>query len=312
MSKLIRAAFYRYFHSILFYVCLALSLISAAVFSYAVGRDKEMYAGLLLLQSLIYAVLLSVTVGGEASGGCKNKIIYGYSRLQIYFSELIAACTVVSGIYLFYIIFSFLFNISTVSQTPVSLIMQSLLGFYCISLCICALCVFISFTSGKTIAAAIICVILVFGIYITWEPTETILNKAEYFTVYTPKNAMGGEPAFQGVRNPDDEDMIEVKQKNPEYVGGFARKLLVLYRDLNPYCQLKRYNAVLRPYFYTEEERRHANGLISPYLIDAGYLDTDITEDEQKFLDTAPLYPLAVTAVTVPLGALLYRKKKFR
>ncbi len=312
MSKLIRAAFYRYFHSILFYVCLALSLISAAVFSYAVRRDKEMYAGLLLLQSFVYAVLLSVTVGGEASGGCKNKIIYGYSRLQIYFSELVAASAVVSGIYLFYIIFSFLFNISTVSQTPVSLIMQSLLGFYCILLCICALCVFISFASGKTIAAAIICVILVFGIYITWEPTETVLNKAEYFTFYTPKNAMGGEPAFQGVRNPDDEDMIEVKQKNPEYVGGFARTLLVLYRDLNPYCQLKRYNSVLRPYFYTEEERSHANGLISPVLIEAGYLDTDITEDEQKFLNAAPLYPLAVTAVLVPSGALLYRKKKFR
>lgn len=172
---------------------------------------------------------------------------------------------------------------------------------------------FISFTSGKTIAAAIICVILVFGVYITWEPTETVLNKAEYFTVYTPKNAMGGEPAFQGERNPDDEDMIEVKQKNPEYVGGFARTLLVLYRDLNPYCQLKRYNSVLRPYFYTDEERSYANGLIfSPHLIEAGYLDTDITEDEQKFLNAAPFYPLAVTAVLVPSGALLYRKKKYR
>ena len=312
MSKLIRAAFYRYSHNVLFYVCLALSIISAAVFSYAVRRDKEMYAALLLVQSLIYAVLLSVIVGCEASGGCKNKIIYGYGRTQIYFSELIAACAVVTGFYFIYILISFIFNISTAPQTPVSLILQAVFGFYCISLCLCVICVFISFVSGKTIAAAIICVILVFGIYITWEPTETVLNKAEYFTVYTPKTDTGEEPVLQGEKNPDDEDMIELKQKNPEYVGGFARTLLVLYRDLNPYCQLKRYNSVLRPYFYTDEERRHANGLISPHLIEAGYLDMNISEDGQKFLDAAPLYPLSVIAVFVPSGALLYRKKKFR
>ena len=105
MPDLIRAEFSRLFKSRVFYVCLAVSggIPLFRVFSrslmmdsmdsyYSNQRSQGVQNLMFLFIGLISAVFISLFIGREIKDGTvRNKIVCGYTRQEIYFSELIVS-----------------------------------------------------------------------------------------------------------------------------------------------------------------------------------------------------------------------------
>ena len=297
MIKLFRASLFRYFHSVLFWICFALSVVFAVIFAVYTFDDNAFFAA-----TAVMAVMISVSVGGELGGQCKNKIIYGYGRTVIFFSELLCSFCVVSAGFAVYSAIFFVCNAAIITNMPAEVILKTALGFYLISLSLCALFVFICSASAKKTVSAILCLLTLFAMYIASGRIMTALSVSEYVTIYTVPQGenIPAPPSGEGVAPGAPLDGYEAhREKNPNYIDGTARSLLILCRDINPFSQLARYSSIAAPYLLTD-------GQLAEYMADPltpdgikSRFDRTVTEEKRKFLNTAPLYGLSVVLLYV-------------
>ena len=318
MLKLIRASLYRYVHNRLLYVLFALLAVSSVLFALYIRESNGLSFYIFIFYNVGLAVLISLTVSGEICGCAKNKIICGKSRIKVYFSELISAYAVVSVCFLAGAAVSAAVNTGFVSRTPVSLALKVIMGFYLITLSSCSVFVFFSAVGGRKVVSVILCVIFVFSSALAKGLVEDWLRQPEYTVYYTGvwREAETDENGSVYELDPEKDDITEVKRKNPEYLGSPLRELVACLNRTNPFYDIDQYQSILEPYIYSDERIKE---LTEDYHTDSAYYAVSYqrrfvreeTEEENRFLLTAPLCSLAVTALSVAAGALIFRKKKF-
>lgn len=296
MPKLIRAGFFRYFHSTVFWVCGGLSAVLAFLFGYRLCRNVCLDEHWFFFATVVFAVLLSLSVGGEVSGTAKNKIVKGYSRTQIFFSEWLVACAIVSIFFVLYLVMAFLLNTAILSHTPLSLTVQCIVGFYSIALTLTTVYLSLVCMIAKKTVAVIVCFVLSFGVYFTSFTVADRLNNREFNKVGTLGE--NGEWEFS-------------LEKNPEYVEEPVRSVLSFYLNVNPYGQRSVYEDIVYPYLFRDGAweaalEATANTTGNEHLL------REISPEEQRFLDLAPLYTVAPIPLFVLAGWLSFRKKELK
>ena len=318
MLKLIRASLYRYVHNRLLYVLFALLAVSSVLFALHIRERNGLSFYIFIFQNVVLSVLISLTVSGEICGCAKNKIICGKSRIKVYFSELISAYTVVSVCFLAGTAVSAAVNTGFVGRTPVSLALKVITGFYLITLSSCSVFVFFSAVGGRKVISVVLCVIFVFSSALAKGLFEDRLRQPEYNVYYTGswREAETDENGGVYERDPEKDDVTEIKQKNPEYLSSPFREFVICLNRMNPFYDIDQYQSILEPYIYSDEKIKE---LAENYHTDAWYYAESYqrrfvreeTDEENGFLMTAPLYSLAVIALSVAAGAIIFRKKKF-
>ncbi len=295
MLKLIRAGFFRYIHSTVFKVCTLLTAIFAALFSYSAMKASSLNEIWFVFGTLMIAVLITFTVGSETSSCIKNKLAAGYTKTQIYFSEIVLANIFALIYYVVFFVFFVAGNFYITEHTPPLLSLQAALGFAAMAVLLASVFASVAcMISGKS-APSVVCLILVIVLTITSSVAADALKEKEFFKVGS--NQSGKWEYWE--------------EKNPKYIDEPLRSVLELYRDTNPYGQRTEYERILVPFLYDDEAWERAKEATAD-TIGNDFLMREISEDEQKYLNRTPFVTLAPAPVFILLGWLVFKKKEFK
>ena len=295
MIKLLRAGFFRYFHSTVFKICSLLTIVFSILFSYSTYSDSNLNEIWFMFGTLMIAVLITFTIGNEASSHIKNKIVAGYTKTQIYFSEIILANIFALIFFIVFFISFIVGNLYILGHTPILLSVQTILGFVSMVLLLASVFASLSCIISSKTAPSIVCLILVIVLTITNSMVVNLLKEEEFFKVGSTESGK----------------WEQWEEKNPRYIDEPLRSVLIFYRDINPYGQRAEYESILIPFLYDDESWEQAKEA-TEHTIGNEFLRREISEEEQKYLNKAPVIMISPLPVFIILGWLIFRKKEFK
>ena len=297
MFKLLHAGFFRYLHSTAFKVCTLCTFLLGILFAYRLSNAVELNEYCFLGEIAVLTILITLSVGTEMQSGIRPKLVCGYRRTTIFFSELILADLMVTLFFGIFLILSLALNIPIIGHLPVGGMLGCVLGFYVMAISLASGLAALSCVLTFKVISAVICLILAMAMYLSSYSFAVMLD-AEEFLEY-------------GTHDPETQEMITVREENPDYVHEPWRSLMTVYLRVNPYGQRAEYEELLFPFLFDDDAWARAKEATAN-TIGNQHLERVISEEEQRFLRTAPLCSLG-PALCVVLGSwLIFRKKSFR
>lgn len=295
MRDLLRSGFFRYTHSSVFKVCTALCIAFAALFSHRLYRAVEFNEFCFMAASVIFAVLITLSVGNETSKCIRNKIPTGHTRAQVYFSELILANLFVLAYFVIFLVFSLAFNFRLLPHIPARLALGAAFGFLGMALLFANVFAALTCMIASKTASVIVCLVLVIAMFLSSEQVSDMLDQSEFNKLGHAEN--GGE-------------MVYYYEENPDYVHEPWRSILTFYRDANPYGQRWEYVEIMEPFLYDDESWERAKEATAN-TIGNYHLKREVSADEQKFLNRTPLALLTPIPFFIVGGWFVFRKRSF-
>lgn len=310
MARLLRAGIRRYFHSLVFW----LAVVVTIVVSFDAGRRARVYAvddSCVLYLFLTIAVVISWIVGREAAeGGFRNKIIIGHTKGRIFFSELIlgAAFSLVLAVIFFSIFFAI--NHYVLAHFPVDLIIIMILDCVLAGICLTAMLATLCCIITNRIASAIINILLVFAIFLGTNEIEHALLQPEYFESYSSTLEQWTDE--QGNIHYEEhkiEDSVQ-KTENPAYIDEPLRTVYKVVCSVSPYGHISEHIVSTYDWFgydYTDPLNKQSWENTAKEIS-----ANEISEEDYESATINILY-CAIFLVTVHLiGYLIFRKKDLR
>ena len=295
MVNLLRSGFFRYLHSTIFKVCSVLTLVIAVLFSYGIYCAAELNEIWFVFGTITLAILITFMIGTETSKCIRNKIPTGYTRTQIYFSELILANIFVVLFFIVFFVAAVCLNVRLLSHIPLKLAFQVVFGFLCMALLLADVVASLSCMISTKTVSAIVCLVMITVLFITSTIAVSMLDEPEFYTIGS--NEIG--------------EWVWWEEKNPRYVEEPCRSVLTFYRDANPYGQRAEYDEILVPFLYCDEAWEKAMESTAD-TIGNDFLKREISENEQNYLNSIPFSILAPIPFFIFGGWLVFRKKSFR
>ena len=295
MLNLLRAGFFRYLHSTAFKICSSLTVVFAALFSWRAYKATELNELWFMFGTLMITVLITFVVGNETSSCIKNKLAAGYTKTQVYFSEIILANIFALIYFSVFFVFFVVGNFYIIEHTPLFISFQVVFAFAAMTLLLASVfCSIACAISSKTVPS-IVCLVLVIVLSITSLVVVEALNITEFQKFATDKNG----------------EWVYWQEKNPNYVDEPLRSLLTFYRDVNPYGQCAEYEKILLPFLYYDEKWEEAKEA-TKNTIGNDFLKREISDVERKYLIKTPFVTLIPIPVFVIAGWLIFKKKEFK
>lgn len=232
---------------------------------------------------IVTAILVGSFVGTEYSNGTmKNKLTVGFSRTAIYFSSLIVCTSAVLMIHFVWLAIIILGGVIIFGQFVLSAgSVTTLILISCFSLSAFAaffvlVCILITSKSTGAVTAVILSFLMLPVAYsLHWALTDKEFIFPEY--TYFIENEDGTET-----------EVVSEAERNPNYIGGTKRKILVAIHDLLPSNQV---------FQLCYDDPSINQRVIVP-----------VTDHNIKF----PLYSLSLVAVVTAAGVLLFRRKDLK
>lgn len=295
MFNLLRSGFFRYLHSTIFKVCSVLTLAIAVLFSYGIYRAAELNEIWFVFGTITLAILITFMIGTETSKCIRNKIPTGYTRTQIYFSELILANIFVVLFFIVFFVAAVCLNVRLLSHIPLKLAFQVVFGFLCMALLLANIVASLACVISAKTAASIVCLVMITVLFITSTIVVSMLD----------------EPKFHRMGSNESGEWVWWEEKNTRYVDEPWRRVLTFYRDANPYGQRAEYDEILTPFLYSDEYWKKAMEATAD-TIGNDFLKREISENEQNYLNSIPFSILAPIPFFIFGGWLVFRKKSFQ
>ena len=234
MARLLRANFARLWKTKSFWVCMIISVglgLANFLTSYSVNADCAKTLGAELMSDgsnifLFTSIFAALFLGTDYSNGTiRNKLVIGHTRIEIYFSNLIA--TAAGGLILlasewFVVLVTGVCLGGGIGMAAEELLLKMLI---CIAAIIAVSAIFtllgMLFTSKSTIVT--ITLVMTFVLIIGAAMIEALLAEPEYVTSFfmTDGEVTQGEP-----------------EPNPMYVSGAKREILKTVNDVLPSGQI--------------------------------------------------------------------------
>lgn len=297
MLKLLHAGFFRYLHSTAFKVCTLFTILLGILFALRLSNAVELNEYWFFSETAVLVILITLSVGTEMQSGIRPKLVCGYRRTTIFFSELILADLMVTLFFGIFLILSLVLNLPILGHLPVGALLLCVLGFYVMAISLASGLAALSCVLTSKVISAVVCLVLAMALYLSSDVFAVMLD-AEEFLEY-------------GACDPETQEMITIQEENPDYVHEPWRSLMAAYLRVNPYGQRADYEEILFPFLFDDDAWERAKEATAN-TIGNQHLERVISEEEQRFLRTAPLCSLG-PALCVVLGSwLIFRKKSFR
>lgn len=253
MSNLLRAEFSRLFHNLLFWLCIAVSILlgiglvglryldvvsyqniyASMTASYLSVDDLLFVGGIYLI--FVSATFIGVFQGTEYSEGTlRSKIITGHKRHHILLSKLIVCYTACSIYHLLYIFPSLLSGMILLNGTMLGakIIFTNTLISLCAVLALASILVFCTILAQNKAIGAVTCLLLTIIMLFSAMSIDQKLRAPEYYEAYSFIDEESG-------------DVIYVpREKNAKYLSGIKRQIYSLLNDMLPVSQLYRVGTV--------------------------------------------------------------------
>ncbi|MBQ4047257.1 MAG: hypothetical protein IJC93_02675 [Clostridia bacterium] len=295
MVNLLRSGFFRYMHSTIFKVCSVLTVVIAFLFSYRIYKAAELNEFGFVFGTITFAILITFMIGIETSKCIRNKIPTGYTKTQIYFSELILANIFVILFFIVFLVVAVCLNVRLLSHTPLKLVLQAIFGFFCMALLFANVVASLTCMISAKTASTIACLVMIIVLFLTSTIVAEMLD----------------EPKFHRLGSNESGEWVHWEEKNPNYVDEPWRSVLTFYRDANPYGQRAEYDEILVPFLYSDASWEKAMEETAG-TIGNDFLKREISETEQDYLNRIPFTLMAPIPFFVLGGWVVFRKKSFK
>ena len=282
MLKLLRSGMHRYLKSTLFFICFA----AAVIIGFASGidtRDERTFNNVYTVFSfMVYAVLISLTVGREFSmGGFRNKLIAGYTKTQIFFSEYLLALMCCLVLMLTSAIIFFLFNLQSLAKFLLSFLVLSVPGVILFTVCMVTFVLALSLCITKRAVAVVISLVFIFVSFYLADEISLHLKFPEYTRIVSVE--YGEEPVIQ-----------EKFEKNPAYVNSPKREIYTALVNIFPIGQSIQYTELSDPMFSKQNTMLY------------------ISDEAKEKLFILPMYSIGTSAFLLAGAYIIFRKKDFK
>ena len=288
MSKLLRAGIRRHLHSMVFWICLLVSLglgvLNGFRFQEYGSLDEERF----IAGFLIFTVLISISIGKEFhEGAVRNKVIVGCSRAKVFFSELVLAT--LSTILCFVLISTpvILMNLKQIECFTATNAAKIIVGILLINISVSVICCTICMIFSHRVVAPIICILLILCTFILSNSISVRLEarKHEFYYEY---NQETGEM-----------DEFVSKNINPRYIDEPLRTVLDIFTNAVPEGQIKEYEDILK----------EATGYSEYDYDNERWIPYNLTDKQIGVLNTHPYYSLGTIFIFSFVGFFVFKKK---
>ena len=280
MIKLLRAGFRRSFKSIIFWLGLCASLLLSVIAALNTRSSWALDDAYIMPFFVIIAIVISLLIGTEhGNGAMRNKIVVGYSKSAVYFTNLIVLMSfslIASLIYLG------VFSLLMVGYTgifPTYALVVSAVGFVLVTLSYTVILVSVSMMISQKAVNAVVCFLIVL---------------ATVFVIYVIDDALGQSQFVEIVTNVNNGDFQTIRAENPRYIGGTQRKILQNIEWFIPYGSMIEYMKIIKPFF----------GKYNIVL--------NLTAEKASHLKILPLYSILSVFSAGVLGWYFFRKKELK
>lgn len=207
-------------------------------FGFETNLDQLMF-GYTFLIGILLAVFCSLFFGTEYSDGTiRNKLIIGYSRSEIYFTNLITSITVSFLLCLVYLAAAAAIGIPLfgAAEAGAGTILKLVFGTLVLSVTFCSLFTMLSMVCGNKTAVAVISILLVVVLFLAAAYLNSMLDAPEFLTGYE-MDAAG--------------NLVESKPiPNPNYLTGTKREIYEFLYDFLPSGQAAQYMMMAVKHFW--------------------------------------------------------------
>lgn len=288
MSKLLRAGIRCYLHSIVFWICLLVSLCLGVLNGLRFQEYDSLDEERIIAGFLIFTVLISISVGKKYHEGIvRNKVIIGYSRATIFFSELVIAA--LSTVLCFVLISTpvILTNLKKIecftTTNAIKMIVGMLLINISVSVISCTICMIFS----RKAVAPIICILLILCTFVLSNSISVRLEARKYEFYYEYNQETGEMDEFIS------------KDINPRYIDEPLRTALDIFTNAVPEGQIKEYMDLLK----------EANGYSEYDYENEKHIPYKLSDEQIKVINTYPYYSLATIFIFSFVGLFVFKKK---
>lgn len=308
MSNLLRAGIRRYTHNIVFWLALVATTVAAIIGSYNARQFyfDDFYC-VIVFMSL--AVVISWLVGRENDEGIfRNKTVAGYTKGQIYISELILG---VGTCIVMFLLFAGIFTaFNSYVFTKASL--MSCLGIFVDSLLVNVLfavvLITVSCLISKRAIVAIVNIILVLALIFATYGVGGIVDQEEYFTEWEYEETVVTDEFGTHVSSMPIEGS-EHQVKNPRYIDGPVRALAETIYNILPYGHITEYTYLTNDWFGYEYYDLFPEENLT---WETSNKDLTLSKDTKSEIVVNIVWSLAVNIAVCALGYVCFRKKELR
>ena len=308
MSNLLRAGVRRYVRNIVFWLAIVATVVAAVI---CAVNTRQFYFDdfycVIVFFSL--AVVISWLVGRENDEGIfRNKTVAGYTKGQIYVSELILGVgTCVIMFMLFAAIFT-AFNSYVFTKASLTACLGIFIDSLLVNVCVAVILTTISCLISKRVIVAIVNIVLVLALLSATYGISGIVNQEEYITEWDyeetvitdgPNTYVSSEP-IEG---------SEHQVKNPRYIDGPVRTLAETIYNILPYGHINEYCNFTNDWFGYEYY-----DLFPEMNLTWETSDKDLTLSKDAVFDIYEnlIWSVALNIVVCALGFICFRKKELR
>lgn len=227
----------------------------------------------------IFLVVIGFSVGREHNGGFKNKIVVGYSKVALFWLEMLLHMGICVLLSCFFMAGLGVFGRQALATLPAATLLKQVLGFPLLCAGIGAFLTAVLLQFSNTAVSLVACALLGMGMLGLAEYLESVLWKSTALI-----EQIEGFIEFDGL-----------------LVKGPILAVLDVLHDLNPF-------GLMYDYIYTPFRARFAG--VSFASDNAYFAQRWALRDRQLLI--APLYSLASILLSGTWGCLLFRRKNFR
>jgi ABC-type transport system involved in multi-copper enzyme maturation permease subunit len=307
MSKLLRAGIRRYFHNIVFWATLIVTSI-VAIFASATARSYYFDDIYCMIVFISLAVLVSCLVGNENEEGIfRNKVVSGYTKGQVYVSELILGVSACLIMFITFTLIFVAFNSYVFTKAPLGVCFDIFLDSLLVHICIAIILVTISCLVPKRVIIAIINIVFVLAMVCGSYVCQSVVNQEKYYLEYEyEETVVTDEFGTHLTSVPIDGSGYQVE--NPHYMDGPVRVVAETFYDILPYGHITEYIGLTTDWFgYEQYGNSHHNNL--SWETSA---KVTVPQYATKEIRTNLIYSVIVIVAVYCMGFISFRKRDLR
>ena len=308
MSNLLRAGVRRYVRNIVFWLAIIATVVAAVICAVSTRQQyfDDFYC---VIVFAALAVVISWLVGRENDEGIfRNKTVAGYTKGQIYISELILSIGTCVVMFLLFAGIFIAFNSYVFSKASLGACLGIFIDSLLANICVAVILTTVSCLISKRYIVAIVNIVLVFAMFFASYGVQGIVDQDEYVTEWDYEETVVTNEFGTHVSSTPIEGS-EHQVKNPRYIDGPLRTFAETLYNILPYGHITEYCSLTNDWFGYEYYDLFPEENLTWETSDK---DLTLSKDAVTEIVVNIGWSLAINIALCAIGYMCFRKKELR
>lgn len=308
MSNLLHAGIRRYVRNIVFWLAIIATVVASVI---CAVNTRQFYFDDFYCVIVFFAltVVISWLVGRENDEGIfRNKTVAGYTKGQIYISELILSVGTCIIMFLIFAVIFIAFNSYVFTKASITACLGIFVDSLLVNICMAVILTTISCLIPKRAIVAIVNIVLVLAMLFASYGVQGVVDQDEYVTEWDYEEVVVTDGPNTYVSSEPIEGS-EHQVKNPGYIDGPLRTVSETLYNVLPYGHITEYCSLTNDWFGYEYYE-----LFPEMNLTWETSDKDLTLSKDATLDIYEnlIWSVALNFAVCTLGFVCFRKKELR